>query len=458
MCGRAGPGFPVTAGAFQTDFKGFDNGSYGWQNCFVAKLEPDGSDLTWASYAGVGPLGRDMAIDSNGDIYLNAPHPNKGIDPPSEWYANAYQDTRKGGSDCGVMKIKSDGSQVLWATFLGGSSDESNEASVRIGSDKSVYLFFNTQSTDIPTTAGAHDRSHNGGPPGSYWDTYAARLSPDGSNLIYGTYLGGSDVEWAVDTHTLAVDPQGNAYLNVWTGSTDFPTTPKAFDSSLGGSGDIAIAKLSPTGALLSSTYLGGSGNDNSDGIYADASGNVFLAGTTDSSDFPITPATAYQKSKSSGNDAVIVKLSADFRELLYSTYIGGGSYDNGRSGFMAQDGTLYVTGSVDGAGWPTRNAYQSAFAGGPGDWGAGDAILAKFVPPHPALRISRVRVSDSSISLNITNLTEGIPYSVQGSPDLTSSDLWTDVHSFTSKSESTLWGEPFGEREKGFYRVRSGQ
>ena len=127
-----------------------------------------------------------------------------------------------------------------------------------------MYIVGGTASDDFPTTpeayepttAGAHDRTHNGGPPENYWDTYAGRLSADGSNLIYGAYLGGSDVEWAVDTHTLALDPQGNAYLNVWTKSSDFPTTPKAFDRSLGGRGDIAIAKFIPPNPALRINWI----------------------------------------------------------------------------------------------------------------------------------------------------------------------------------------------------------
>ena len=381
VAGRAGPGFPVTTGVLQETFHGCPpGGGYGAQNCFVVKMEPDGSDLVWAGYMGRGDMCRDMAVDADGDIYLPLASGN-GTDPA--WFAtafsNAYQDTLQGGNDCGAVKVSNDGTRAFWATWLGGSADDSGAASIRAGADESVYIFLNTQSTDIPTTAGAHDRTHNGGP----WDTYAARLSADGSALLYGTYLGGSQNEWAVDTHTLAVDPQGNAYLDVWTGSSDFPTTPGVFDRSFGGNGDIAIAKLSPTGALLMSTFIGGGSDDNSDGIYTDASGNVFFTGVTGSTDFPVTP-NAYQSALAGDHDAVLVRLSADFSRLLYSTYMGGGNYDNGRSAYLHQDGSLYITGSVNGGGWPTWNAHQDFFAGGGGGSTvgyAGDNILAKFAP-----------------------------------------------------------------------------
>ena len=144
-----------------------------------------------------------------------------------------------------------------------------------------------------------------------------------------------------------------------------------------------AVAKLSPSGALLMSTFIGGGSDDNSDGIYADASGNVFFTGVTGSTDFPVTP-NAYQSALAGDHDAVLVRLSADFSRLLYSTYMGGGNYDNGRSAYLHQDGSLYITGSVNGGGWPTWNAHQDFFAGGGGGSTvgyAGDNILAKFAP-----------------------------------------------------------------------------
>lgn len=452
VAGRAGRNFPTTPGAFQPTFQGYNGGGYGgYQNAFVAKLSPDGSNLLWASYVGVAQLCRDITLDAQGDIYLPLGYPNKGSSPPTNWFTNAFQKKTGGGTDCGAAKVSSDGSNVLWATWLGGSADDSEAASIRVDTNGFVSLYFHTLSSNMPTTTGVFDRTYNGN-----GDGFVARLAPGGANLVFGTYIGGSTGEEWISTHNLAVDLEGNVYVATQTGSSDFPTTAGVVQRTPGGGSDMAVAKLSPTGALLVATYLGGRGGENPDGVYVDPAGNLFISGQTASDKFPVTNG-AYQRTFGGNNDAILVRLSADFTQLLYSTYIGGASYDNGRSGFMAQDGSLYVTGSVDGDGWPTRSAYQSTFAGGPGDWGAGDAILAKFVPPDPALRISAVSVSDGSISLSITNLTEGMPYSVQGTPELAPSGLWTDAYSFTSNSPSTVWGEPLGGREKEFYRVRSG-
>ncbi len=163
--------------------------------------------------------------------------------------------------------------------------------------------------------------------------------------VVWGTYLGDSGDNW-VNTHNLAIDGQGNAYVSV-TSNSGFPTTAGAFQTVYGGgNSDIAISKFDwATGALIASTFLGGSGGDNPDGIYVDASGNVFITGETGSTDFPVTSGTAYQSQNGGSHDAVVVMLSADFSQLLYSTYMGGGSYDMGRSGFLDHNGNLYITG-----------------------------------------------------------------------------------------------------------------
>ena len=376
VAGRAGRDFPTTATAFQPTFQGYNGGGYGgYQNGFVAKLSPDGSTLVWASYVGVAQLCRDIAVDANGDIYLPLGFPNKGALPPAEWFSNAFQKTPNGATECGVIKVSGDGAKVLWATWLGGSGPDQEAASVRVGHDGRVYVASSTSSADFPTTPGVYDRTHNGGS-----DYFVACLTVDGSDLVYATFLGGSGNE-IFSTHNLAIDDQGNAYVALQTSSTDYPVTAGVVQKTHGGGNtDCAITKLSPTGALLLSTYLGGSGTENPEGIHVDPHGNVFFVGDTQSTDFPVT-AQALQAQNHSGGDAFVVLLSADFSRLLYSTYLGGPSNDNGRSGFLGGDGSLYVTGSSDGPGWPAKNAYQSTFKGGPGDYGAGDNILARLSP-----------------------------------------------------------------------------
>jgi hypothetical protein len=381
VAGRAGPGFPVTPGAFQTQYGGNGyNGFYGDQNGFVAKLSPDGTRLVWASYVGVGELCRDLAIDSDGDIYVPLGWNTRSANSPRpEWFdtafAGAFQSKPKGGINCGVVKIRGDGEAVDWATWLGGSDKDTQEASIRVDAQERVYIALNTRSKDMPTTVGACAGEHQGEE-----DGYVALLKPDGSGLIFGTYVGGSGTEWLVNTHNLAIDRRGNAYVSVVTASPDFPTTDGAYSRLRHGQNDIAVVKLSPSGKLLHSTFIGGSDRENPDGIYVDAGENVFLVGETSSPDFPVTP-NAYQKTFAGGRDAIIVRVSSDFRRVLYATYMGGQAFDNGRAAFLDAGGSLYMTGAADGPGWPVKNAGQSVFAGGGGNWGNGDCIVAKFTP-----------------------------------------------------------------------------
>ena len=382
VAGRAGPGFPVTEGAFQTQYGGSRyNGFYGSQNGFVAKLSPEGGTLIWASYVGVGELCRDLDVDADGDIYLPLGWNTRShaVNAP-RWFATAFatafQKRPAGGLDCGVVKVTSDGTAVVWATWLGGSDRDTQEASIRVDVRERVLICLNTRSRDMPTTKGAASRTLRGPT-----DGYVAMLEPDGSGLVYGTYLGGKGTDWAVSTHNLAVDAEGNAYVALGTTSPDFPLTPGAYSRRRAGRSDVAIVKLSPTGALLRSTLIGGNGEEGADGIYADKAGNVFFAGATSSADFPTTPG-AFQAAHGGDRDAVVVLLSADFGRLLYSTYMGGKAFDTGRSACLGPRGGLYVTGAANGPGWPVKNAFQAKFAGtNDGRWGNGDCILARFKP-----------------------------------------------------------------------------
>jgi hypothetical protein len=372
VAGRAGPGFPIKNG-FQATFEGVDNGKYGMQNAFVAKIKPNGSDLVWASYVGVSTMCRDLAIDNNGDIYVPSGRWNTTNIPPSEWFTNAFQKTPPGGNgDSGVIKIKGDGSQVLWATWLGGSGNEALEASIRVDDKGYIYIATCTHSRDIPTTAGAYDTSFNGGV-----DLYVAKLTPDGSGLVYGTFIGDAGKNWN-NTHNLAIDNQGNAYISVCATSSSFPTTSGAFQKTISGGIDWGVAKFSPTGSLISSTLIGGNSYDNPDGIYVDDAGNIFITGETQSTNFPGISIASYQPQNNGGHDAVLVILSADFKEILYSTYMGGSANDKGRSGFLDGNGNFYITGSSDGNGWPTKNAFQK-FNGG-----KLDNIVSKFELKKP--------------------------------------------------------------------------
>ncbi|MBM3239204.1 hypothetical protein FJZ31_23160 [Candidatus Poribacteria bacterium] len=376
--GRGAMGSPITKGVYQEQFKGCGGGDAGnphntAQNAYICKLTPDGSSLVWGSFFGIDHLHRDLALDKNDDIYVtwgvrpkenDIVHWDSWMDPV--WNANAFQPKPLGGIDCGVAKISSDGKKVLWATYLGGSQDDSIEASIDVDESGYVYVGLQTKSTDIPTTSGAFDRTHNGG-----MDWYIAKLLPDGSDIVYGTYIGDEGDNW-LNTHNLVVDSEGNCYSSTCAFSSNFPTTSNAIQKTFGGKVDWGIVKLSPTGSLLSGTLLGGDGGDNPDGIRLDAQGNLVLFGQTNSGDFP-TSKDAYQLTKGMLEDAVIVKLSPNLDRIIYSTFLGGDSNDNGRAGCVGKDGSMIVAGSTSSGNLPTKNACQNSYKG------AGDAFVAKL-------------------------------------------------------------------------------
>jgi hypothetical protein len=376
VSGRAGRNFPVTAGAFQTTFQGYYTGSlYGEQNAFVFKLSADGATLMWSSYEGPFEMNRDIAVDSNGDIYGVANYnPAEGGSINSSWFASAFQQTPGGDKDGVVVKIKSDGSQVLWATFIGGSGFDSGTPSIRVDSSNNPYVLLYTNSSDIPTTAGAYDRTYNGG-----GDLYLAKLTNTGSSLIFATYFGGSGSEFS-ETHGLVLDSAGNAYIAATTKSSNMPTTSGAFDTTYNGSGgagtnypgDAFIARISANGAsLLASTFVGGSDGEGLEGVALDSAGNIYISGATYSSNFPSTSGALQTTNRGSG-DLFVAKLSGNLQQLLYSSLAGGNGTDYGRSLF-ATSGSIYLVGMSSSSDFPVLGAIQGSFRG------VSDGVLTRF-------------------------------------------------------------------------------
>jgi hypothetical protein len=219
----------------------------------------------------------------------------------------------------------SNSSDLLYATFLGG-SDEDGGSGIAIDSSGAAYVTGGTWSSSFPTTPGVFDTSSNGGR-----DAFVVKLNATGSALTYATFLGGSDSEcYYYDRCDIAVDSSGTAYVTGWTDSSDFPTTPGAFDTSYNGNGDAFIVKLNATGSALTyATFLGGSSGDYGNGIAIDSSGAAYVTGYTNSSDFPTTPG-AFDTTLGGGTcygypcpDAFVVKLNATGSALTYATCYG---------------------------------------------------------------------------------------------------------------------------------------
>jgi hypothetical protein len=375
VAGRAGPGFPTTPGAFQPTTAHICG--------FAGKLKPEGSGWVWATYVGTGYAVRDMTMDDKGDIYGILDYFAESTDTlPAAWFVHAFHQTPHGGgqhfgrSDAGVIKISSEG-KVIWATWIGGSKGNDWVGSLGVGSDHAPVIFLNTYSMDMPVTSAAFCKTPSAG-------GWLGKVSADGSGLIFGTYTCGAPI--GPRTHNVAVDSEGNAFIGFCTPSLS-AVTRGAFQTKFGGGPqDYGIEKISPTGALLAATFIGGNGDEinGPDQVLVDKHGNVMIVGSSSSTDYPVTTG-AFQKQNKGYFDGVVSLLSNDLSKLLYSSYMGGDSDDFIRASCFGRDGTLYLGGVTGSSNWPTKNAYQTKYAGPPGlqnmskDWGNGDGVVVKF-------------------------------------------------------------------------------
>jgi len=238
-----------------------------------------------------------------------------------------------------------------------------------LDSASNAYIVGCTGSSDFPTTPGAFQFTQPIPVPGpastGIGDGFVTKMNTAGSGLVYSTYLGGNDFDWAI---AVAVDSDGNAYITGNTGSIDFPTTPLAFQflapANGPGDNDAFVTKLNNTGTLLVySTYLGGSADESGNSIAIDSAGDAFVTGTTYSNNFPITP-NAIQPAPAGGGDpdAFVLALNPQGTALVYSSYLGAsGGYTLGAKIALDSSSSAYVVGTTSSASFPTTpGAFQS--------------------------------------------------------------------------------------------------
>ncbi|MFC5652970.1 SBBP repeat-containing protein [Paenibacillus solisilvae] len=280
-----------------------------------------------------------IAVDASGNAYVTGYTESANFPTTPGAFQTAFG---SGSDEVFVTKLNLTGTALVYSTFLGGNGTEFGNG-IAVDSFGNAYVTGSTTSTDFPTTPGAFQPIYGGGPT----DAFVTKLNATGTALIYSTYLGGTAGDAA---DAITVDASGNAFVFGSSGSANFPITPGAFQTTVG----LFITKLNAAGsALIYSTFLGGSGVDSSSGIAADAAGNAYVTGFTQSADFPTT-AGAFDTVLNGTQDAFVTKLNATGTALVYSTYLGGSNNDVAFGIAVDTFGNAHVTGFTASADFPT--------------------------------------------------------------------------------------------------------
>ena len=353
--------FPTTPGAFQTEYGGGD--------AFVAKLNATGSALVYSTYL-ASASGNGIAVDSNGNAYVTGDA--GALTFPTT--AGAFQ-TAPMGFDAFITKLNPTGSALVYSSRFGGNLDDFSRGIALDASGNAYITGWTVCRSTICTfpTVNAFQPNFAGGNN----DAFVTKIDSSGSSLIYSTYLGGGKIingteDWG---EAIAVDNTGSAYVTGYTYSPDFPVTAGAFDTSRAGL-DAFVTKFTPDGAaLVYSTFLGGAGREQGQGIAVDVNGNAYVVGITESFDSPFTsvyegfPVTSGAFQTKGSYDAFVTKLNAKGSALVYSTYLGGtAGVDRGWAIALDDAGNASITGDTASTNFPISNAIQSAFGGGPTD------------------------------------------------------------------------------------------
>jgi uncharacterized protein (TIGR03437 family) len=412
----------VTSGSFQTSYHGGTADALQGGDVFVAKFTAAGA-FAYVTYVGGSQddVGLAIAVDASGNAYVTGYTDSTNFPTVAGSFKTVFQGA--GGNkwygpvgDAFVFKLNPAGSALVYSTYLGGSFDDRGTA-IAVDSAGNAYVGGDTMSVNFPVLH-AYQATYKGGggspsfccgdpsPFITFGDGFITKLNPAGTGLVFSTYFGGS----LDDTVTsLAVDSSGDVYFGGSTLSTDFPIL-NAYQGHFGGAagpnaqpvitaGDGYVAKLSSTGSLLYSTYLGGSSDDTVMGLAIDGSGAVYVAGFTSSANFPVSktaaqptfagPSTITGQRGFVWGNAFAAKLAPTGESLVYSTFIGGSDDDAGMSIAVDAAGNAYVGGLANSTNFPitSQTALQATF-GGTGAAGgmlatdpSGDGFLTQISP-----------------------------------------------------------------------------
>ena len=335
---------------------------------FLFEINPTiygGNSLVYSTFLG-GTLGSTspyaIDLDAINNIYVLGS--TQASDFPIT--ASAYQNVLWGPQDIFLAVISENSTTPVYATFLGGESDDDGRAMV-VTPGGLVYFAGTTESTQFPLAGNAYQQNLSGNGQIANYDLVMGIIDPTKfgpDSLIYSTYLGGSDNE---EARGMTLDSQGDMVVTGYTLSVDFPVTSDAAQPGNNGNGDAFVVVANPNAQnfLIYSTYLGGSDGEVGYAVATDSSGYVYVTGYTLSSDFPV--ANAPQPTWGGLVDVFLTKLKPGVKglgSLQFSTYFGGATVNSGSALIVGSDGTVYAGGYTAGEFPTTGNAQQQGYGG----------------------------------------------------------------------------------------------
>jgi hypothetical protein len=369
------------------------SGTFYDSNAFVTELNTNGSRLIYSTYLGgsgnipfgTGDTGTGIAVDSAGDAYVtgftsstNFPVTNSVVYQLAGT-TNTLLNRLAGSFNAFLAKIGPGGSPLIYSTYLGGTNTD-EATGVAVDGANCAYVTGFTDSTNFPTTNAFQTALISTNIIGGN-NAFVAKFSPSGSNLVYSTFLGGTNNDQAFG---IAVDSETNVYVTGGTTSPDFTNTAvnvtNLFNELTNNQNGLILTtnaflvKLNPNGSILYSAVFGGFAEDTGYGVVVSA-GEAYVVGTTSSTNFPTLNAAGLLAATNSGNDDVFVTaFNTNGTALLYSVYLGGANNDFGYGIALDPAGDAYIVGQTLSANFPTNNARQATLNG------PSDAFLAKIL------------------------------------------------------------------------------
>ena len=405
--------YPTTLGAYDTTCEFCDD--Y-YADVFVSKLNNSLTTLQASTFIG----GSDdeaayaFGLDSSGNVFIagytyssDYPTTPGAYDETCEYCADYY-------ADIFVSKLNNSLTSLQSSTFIGGNDEDAYYwLTLDVDSSGNVYIAGDTYSSDYPTTPGAYDETCEYCAD-YYEDIFVSKLNNILTTLQASTFIGGGDDE---AVYALGLDSSGNVFITGYTYSSDYPTTPGAYDTSWN---EIFVSKLNNSlTTLQASTFIGGSDYEEPYGLGLDSSGNVFITGYTYSFDYPTTPGAYDRTCGTDGNcnydevedwyyaDVFVSKLNNSLTDLLASTFIGGSSDEEAYGLGLDSSGSVFITGYTYSSDYPTTPGAYDRTCGHCDDYYA-DVFVSKLDFTH----ILSATPGENQIALDwpgFTDVTSGI-------------------------------------------------